>query len=273
MIGIRNDSTQGLLHSLNKAQNAVETSQERLSSGQRVNSAADDAAASALISQFAAQIAGSDQGMRNVSDGVSMFQTAESGVSQINDMVGRIRELSLQSGNGTLSDSDRGALQSEVSQLQEQIAQTVESTTFNGTRLLDRDASVSIQAGGNSSDAIGLETYDVQGQLSDFGFGDIDISTAAGAASALGVLDKSSEYLSGIQGEMGAVQNRFEYAIGNLQESNINTNAAQSRIQDADYAREISQLASSQIQQQANIAMMGQASSISAQTVSQLLGG
>lgn len=272
MIGIRNDVTLGAQASLNGTSKALETSQERLASGKRVNSAADDAAAAALISQFAAQISGNDQGVRNISDGVSLSQTAESGVGQVDDMVQRVRELSLQSLNGTLSDTDRASLQSEVGELQQQITQTTQNTTFNGIQLLQQDGSLSIQAGANATDSIAVGTYDVQGKLGDLGFDTIDISTATGAASALGVLDQTSEYLGGIRGEFGAVQNRFESAMSNLQESNLNAVAARSRIEDADYASESAQQASSLIQQQANIAMLGQASRISSQYVSQLLG-
>jgi len=272
MIGIRNDLTLGAQNSLNSTSKALETSQERLASGKRVNSAADDATASMLISQFATQISGNDQGVRNISDGVSLSQTAESGVSQVDDMVQRVRELSLQSLNGTLSDSDRTSLQSEVGELQKQITQTTQNTTFNGIQLLQQDGSLAIQAGGETTDSISVGTYDVQGKLGDLGFDTLDISTATGAAGALGVLDQTSEYLSGVRGEFGAVQNRFESAMSNLQESNLNTVSARSRIEDADYASESARQASSLIQQQANIAMLGQASSISSQYVSQLLG-
>lgn len=271
MVGIYNDAALGARNALNSSQRAVQTSQERMASGLRINSAADDAAGSALISQFAAQIAGNSQGARNLSDGISLVQTAAGGVSQVNDAVQRIRELSVQSLNGTLSDSDRASLQAEVSELQEQVSQTVDSTSFNGVQLLSQDGNLSLQAGADSTDSIRVETSDVQGQLKALGFGSIDISTAAGAANALDVLDKSSEYISGIQGTLGASQNRFETAVSNLEQSNLNAAAARSRIADTDYARASAENARNQIKEQASIAMLGQANA-SSQLVLQLLG-
>ncbi len=261
----------GAQNALNRSQGALETTQERLASGQRVNRAADDAAGLALINQFAAQITGNAQGGRNLSDGISMVQTAEAGVSQISEAVQRIRDLAVQSSSGTLSDSDRAALQTETGALQEQITQTIEGTAFNGTQLLGKNGELTIQAGAKAGDSLSVNTHDVQGQLNAFGFDSIDLSTAAGAASALKVLDQSSDYLSGIQGEFGATQNRFDAGIQNLTQSNLNTAAAQSRIQDTDYARETAAQAQNQLRNEANIAMISQASRISSQFVSQLL--
>ncbi|EXJ14737.1 flagellin [Imhoffiella purpurea] len=272
MVGIGNNLSLTAQNSLNGNQKALETSQERMASGKQVNQASDDAAASALISQFASQIAGSQQASRNLGDSASLVGTAEAGVTQVGDAMERIRELSLQSLNGTLNDSDRESLQAEVGQLQDQIAQTLENTSFNGIQLLNREGSLSVQAGSDAEDAFSVGTYDIQGRLSELGFGEIDISSAAGAASAVGVLDQAGDLLDEVRGEMGAVMNRFDSALSNLQDSNIESVAARSRIEDADYAREAASQASGQIQQQANIAMMGQASRVSSQFVSQLLG-
>ncbi|MBK5964301.1 flagellin [Thiocystis minor] len=271
MVGINNQMALGAQSLLNRNQGALETTQERLASGKRVNSAADDAAGLALISQFAAQLTGDTQGVRNLSDGISMVQTAEAGVSQISDAVQRIRDLSLQSMNGTLSDSDRAALQAEASTLQEQIAQDIEGTAFNGVQLLTQEGDVTLQASARANDSMTVNTRDLQGQMNAFGFDSIDLSTAAGAASALKVLDQSSDYLSGIQGELGAAQNRFDASIRNLEQGNVNTAAARSRIQDADYARVTAEQSRNLIQSQAHIAMLGQANNISSQFVSQLL--
>lgn len=261
----------GAQNALNRSQGALETTQERLTSGQRVNRAADDAAGLALINQFAAQITGNAQGGRNLSDGISMVQTAEAGVSQISEAVQRIRDLAVQSSSGTLSDSDRAALQTETGALQEQITQTIEGTAFNGIQLLGKNGELAIQAGAKAGDSLSVNTHDVQGQLNAFGFDSIDLSTSAGAASALKVLDQSSDYLSGIQGEFGATQNRFDAGIQNLTQSNLNTAAAQSRIQDTDYALETATQARNQLRNEANIAVISQASRISSQFVSQLL--
>ena len=273
MLGINNNVTTlgGAQNALNRNQGALENTQERLASGQRINRAADDAAGLVLITQFAAQITGNAQGGRNLSDGISMVQTADAGVSQISDAVQRIRDLSLQSANGTLSDADRAALQTETSALQEQISQTIETTAFNGIPLLTQDSELQIQAGAKAGDSLAVGTRDIQGQLNAFGFDKIDLSTSSDAASALKVLDQSSDYLNGIRGEFGATQNRMDASMRNLEQSNLNTAAAQSRIQDTDYAREIAEQAQSQIRTQTNVAMLAQGNRISAQFVSQLL--
>ncbi|AFL75027.1 flagellin [Thiocystis violascens] len=271
MVGINNQMALGAQSLLNRSQGALETTQERLASGKRVNGAADDATGLALISQFAAQLTGDAQGVRNLSDGISMMQTAEAGVSQISENLQRIGDLSLQSMNGTLSDSDRANLQTEVSALREQIAQTIEGTSFNGVKLLPREGELGIQASARANDAMIVNTRDLQEQMKTFGLDDIDLSTAAGAASALKTTDQITDYLSGIQGEFGAAQNRFEASIRALKQGNVNVAAAQSGIQDTDYARATAEQSRNLILSQANIAMLSQANNISSLFVSQLL--
>ena len=271
MVGIDNRMAMGAQNFLNRSQGALETTQERLASGKRVNSAADDAAGLALISQFAAQLTGDTQGVRNLSDGISMVQTAEAGVSQISDAVQRIRDLSLQGMNGTLSDSDRAALQAEASTLQEQIAQDIEGTAFNGVQLLTQEGEVTLQASASANDSMTVNTRDLQEQMKTFGFDSIDLSTAAGAASAIKTTDQIADYLSGIQGEFGAAQNRFGASIRNLEQGNVNATAARSLIQDTDYASAMAEQSRNLILSQANTAMLSQANNISSQFVSQLL--
>lgn len=249
----------GLLQGLNRAQGTQESALERLSSGKQVNSAADNAAGLAIIERFAAQIDGFGQAIRNTSDGVSFAQVAESGLSSIKEDVQRIRELSIQSANAALSDNDRANLQSEVGQLQEEISRRLDQTSFNGVDIFSTDAEISFQVGANANDTIELATADLTSQLS--AISSIDISTQAGAQSALEELDTALETINNQQVDFGAVANRFQSTIDNLQNNQINTTDARSRIEDADIASEISELIKGNIQQQAGIAIQSQSNS------------
>lgn len=269
MIGVNDRLTQVTSTFLNRSQDALATSQERLASGKQVNSAADNAAGLSLISQFAARIASDGQGMRNLSDGISMMQTAEAGIAAIGDTLQRMGELSVQSRNGTLSDSDRAALQTEVSALREQVVQTIEGTAFNGIQPLKQDGGLTLQAG--ASDAIAIGTSDLQAQFSTLGLDSIDISTPAGATDALKVLDLSGDYLNEIRGEFGAAQNRLATAIDQLGQSEINSAASRSGIEDANVARETAERTRNMILSQTNTAMLSQANDNSSQFVRALL--
>lgn len=269
MLGLNSNLPLGMQGALNRTQSAFEASQQHMASGLRINSAAEDAAGLALATQFASQILENNQGIRNLNDGVSLVQTAEGGVSEISNAVQRIRELSVQSANATLSDSDRAIIQKEVSVLQEGIGQAVESTTFNGKPLLGNNDSLALQGG--SGDTIPVATSDVMDQLKTLGFDAIDLSTAEGASSALEILDQTGSYLSEVRGGFGAMQNRLESSMRNLATSGINAAAAQSRIQDTDYAQESAAQARDQILMQANLAMQSQANRASADYVSRLL--
>ena len=258
----------GILQGLNKAQNKQETALERISSGKQVNSAADNAAGLAIIERFAAQIDGFGQAIRNTSDGISFAQVAESSLSSISDDLQRIRELSIQSANGSLSDTDRSNLQSEVGQLQDEISRRLEQSNFNGVNLFTNDAEISFQVGANANETIELTTEDLTAQFDDIAA--IDISTQAGAQNALADIDSALQTLSDQRVDFGAVANRFESTIDNLQNNRINTADARSRIEDADIAREISESIAGGIQQQAGIAAQAQANT-SAELVLRLL--
>ncbi|GAC34377.1 flagellin N-terminal helical domain-containing protein [Paraglaciecola polaris] len=265
-----NLNTESNSSSLQQVQQKQESIFEKLASGKKVNSAADGAAAQQIIDRLTSQVEGNRQSVTNAYDGVSLAQVAESGLSGINNDVSRIRELSVQAGNGILSDSDRQAIQAEVTQLQDNISQTIEQTEFGGKSLLNSDSSIEFQVGANAGQKIGVETKDVAASLSDVL--NIDLTTAQGAEDALAVADEAAEFVDSVRADLGATQNQFESAARNLTQSNVNVAAARSRIQDTDYAQATAESASASILGQASISVQAQANQQQGQVLSLLNG-
>ncbi|MBU6270167.1 MAG: flagellin FliC [Betaproteobacteria bacterium] len=281
------------------------TSINRLSTGMRVNSAKDDAAGLAISERMSAQSRGMEIARRNANDAVSLAQTAEGALGSMNGMLQRMRELAIQSTNATNSSTDRTALQNEFNQLQTEITRTANTTRFNGNLILTQTTSFDFQIGSNATtnDQISVSALNVLSTTtsanSDVGAlarvtnaTCIDISTvgvrgsAAGAANfaaygavasmgtgALGaveVLDFALAQVNSARSTFGAVQNRFDAVISNLNISIENQAAARSRIVDTDYARETATLARAQVLQQAGIAMLSQANAAPNQVLSLL---
>ncbi len=355
---------------LSKSQNALQTSMERLSSGLRINSAKDDAAGQAIANRMTAQITGLAQAQRNANDGISLAQTAEGALGQINDNVQRIRELTVQAQNGTNSVADKQSIQDEINERLAEINRISDETAFNGVRVLAENDTLNIQVGANDGEvigvelqqinaqALGLDTFNVQTLVSegdltaatledgqgtpatvahaditftrggeevtvaaaDFTVDDdgnhyvkidnefyaasvsitdgdstatpavvptadvtigakvdnIIVGGAAGesieaTASPLATLDEALSQIDGLRSSLGAVQNRFEDAITNLNTNETNLSAARSRIEDADYAVEVANMTRAQILQQAGTSVLAQANQIP-QNVLSLLG-
>jgi flagellin len=248
---------------LTTTQGALATSIQRLSTGLRVNSAKDDAAGLAIAERMNAQVRGMNVAIRNASDGISLSQTAEGAIGKVGDMLQRMRELAVQSANGTNADAtDRAYLEQEFDQLGAEITRMVGATSFNGKAILAADAgALTFQVGANATDVITVTTNALTG-------GDIaaavggTVSTGAGATAALGLIDTALNTVNSERALYGAVQNRFEAVIGNLQISAENQTAARSRIMDADFAAETASLTRAQVLQQAGTAMLSQANSI-----------
>jgi flagellin len=239
----------------NRIENTGNKLNQQLSSGKRVNSAADDAAALQIIDRLTSQQNGYSQSIRNANDGISYAQTADSALSGVNDAVSRIRELSIQSGNGALTDSDRQALQEEVTQLQTQITETFENTSFGGAKLFNGE-SASFQIGPDALTTKSLTQTDgsfASGILS------VDISTQAGAQAAIDVADTVSQDLNTQRTQLGAFENTISSTIRQADNQRENIAASQSRIQDTDYAKVISEQTANDILSQASIALRGQA--------------
>ncbi|WP_100642130.1 flagellin [Alteromonas facilis] len=242
---------------LQQVQQRQDTLLERLASGRRVNSAADDSAAQQIIDRLTSQVEGNRQSIRNAYDGVSLAQVAESGLEGINNDAQRIRELTLQAGNGALNDADRRAIQSEITQLQENITQTVEQTTFGGRPLLSESGSVDFQVGANAGQQISLETRNIQEELQ--GLLNADVTTSSGLQEALATVDESLSIIGSARSDLGATQNQFESAARNLSQADVNTAAARSRIQDTDYAQTASENAAAGVLGQSAISVQAQA--------------
>lgn len=248
----------------------LQESMERLSSGKRINSAKDDAAGLAISTRMDAKVRGLSQAIRNSNDGISLAQTAEGALQETSNILVRMRELAVQAANGTSSASDRTALQAEATQLLAQIDDIATRTDFNGTVLLDGSANLDIQTGVDSGQIVNITIGDMQAAA--LGVAAVDISTAAGASTALGLLDTAVNTVASSRADLGAVQNRLESNVNNLTSTVTNLAEAKSRIADADYSAESTKLASSQILAQASTAMLAQANQ-SQQGVLNLLRG
>ncbi len=245
---------------------------EQVSSGQRINSAADDPAGLAISNRLDTQVGGFNVAIRNAGDGVSLTQLASGALAQVNDNLQRIRELSLQSANGTLNDTDRRALQAEASQLSASTQQILKNTNFNGVNLFDSDSEQTFQVGADSGDRVSVGGSNLLQDLQNLGLEDLDISTQSGANAALSVIDDSLSAISERDADLGAVANRLEATISQTEVSRENATAARSRIADTDIAEAASSLISEQIRNQAQIAVRSQANA-QAQQVLRLLSG
>ena len=245
------------------AQSMLSKAIDRLSTGKRINSAADDAAGNAIATRMTSLIRGLNQAVRNANDGISLVQTAEGGMNEIINMVQRMRELAVQSASGTLSDQDRTNLQAEVAALRLQVNEVATKTTFNGVQLLDVPQTpapaptISIQTGVGSGEIVEIATANVTpvGLAIDT----VDIGTAAGAGTALGLLDTALNNITTLQARLGANQNRLQATVSSLINRATNLSEARSRIQDANFSEESTNLAKAQILSQASTALLAQA--------------
>jgi flagellin len=274
-----------------RADMSLQTALERLSTGKRINSAKDDAAGLAIASKMTAEIRGLTAAAKNANDGISLAQTAEGAMGEVGNIVQRIRELAVQASNGTLQQSDRTSIQSEVTELTEQIKSIVTSTKFNGTQLLNggstaavagtagtftagpppvftagvagtaaSDKAFTIQTGNTSTDqvtvnvaAMDLTSLGLDAMAS---FAD---TTGEGAQDALARLDAAIDKISQARATLGGSQSRLEATVSNLNSTITNMSEARSRIEDADFSTETTALAKSQILSQASTAMLAQA--------------
>ena len=258
-------------NALSKNERAMSQAMERLSTGVRINSAGDDAAGLAISSRMTSQINGLNMAVRNANDAISMIQTAEGASIEIGDMLQRMRELGVQAVNGTLTDADRTQLDLEYQQLITEIGRVGDNTQWNGANLIDDSAGSSGTVTYQIGDTAQTMTVDF-GDLSDDGDLGLtgDITDSTNAAAAILDVDVAIVALNTQRATYGAAINRLEHTVDNLSNVSMNTQAALSRIQDADYAAESTALAKTQIIAQASTAMLAQANQ-QAQTVLALL--
>ena len=248
-------------------------SMERLSSGLRINRAADDAAGLAVSEGMRSQIRGMNVASRNAQDGVSMVQVADGALGNVGDMLQRVRDLAVQASNGTLTDAQRKNLDTEVQQILTEIGKTGTDTEFNGLKILAGSvataaSAVTLQVGANASQNIAFTIGTVS--TSDLGISGIAVSTAASATAAIASLDAAISTVTTSRANLGAIQNRLEHTINRLGMTSENLQAAESRIRDADMASEMIDFTKHQILQQSGMAMLAQANQ-SPQSVLSLL--
>jgi flagellin len=248
----------------NRSNRALSNVLNQLASQRRINRAADDAAGLAIAERFNTQIRQNQVEISNLQSGINVAQTAEGGLDVQQDAVQRIRELSLQAQNGTLSDENRAALNQEAQQLRAQIDSVATDTEFNGQNLLDSDTDISLGTTGNeiniassNANALGLDT--------------LDISTVEGAAAALDASDSALEQISGNRATIGAQQNRFESAINQREIATINEQEAESSIRDLDLARATVERTRNQLLLQGSISTLVQ-TNVTPQSALSLLG-
>ncbi len=267
MIINHNISSMNALRNLNINSSAMSKTMEKLSSGYRINRAADDAAGLAISEKMRAQISGLRQAQRNAQDGISLIQTAEGALNEVHSMLRRMRDLALQAANDTNTDADKAELQKEVKQLIAEISGIAMRTEFNTKKLLSGSHdTVNFQIGANSGQTISVSL--VAMTATELGIDDFSVS---GSTVELSKIDAAISMVSSFRSSLGAVQNRLEHTINNLAVSEENLQAAESRIRDADMAAEMAELTKTQILQQAGTAMLAQAN-MKSQSVLSLLG-
>ena len=263
---------------LNKTQHRLNGNLGRLSSGLRINQSSDDAAGLAISEKLKSQIRSMGQAERNAQDGVSMLQTAEGALNETSSMLTRMRELAIQSGNGTLGSSERSFLQDEMSELSNEIDRIADVTEFNGAMLIDGSFSgttnavefqvgieaassnqLSLSIGDMHTSQLGLNAASSGGVAAASDINSIDISTVSGAKAALNTIDQAISDVSEQRGDIGATQNRLQVTISNLQSARENLSAANSRIRDVDVAQETAALTRNNILMQAGVSVLSQA--------------
>jgi flagellin len=269
---------------LTTSQSQLATSMQRLSSGLRVNSAKDDAAGLAIAERMHTQVRGMNVAMRNANDGISMAQVGEGALGKVSDIFQRMRELAVQSANGTNSDADRISLNEEFVQLAQEATRTLGGTQFNGQNILATTATSTFQIGANNTTDIDQITVNAFDWTTNTAIGAalgtsvitgtdvpaVQITDIATAQASISAIDGAIDAVNSQRGTFGAVQNRFENVVANLMLASENQAAARSRIMDADYAAETASMSRAQILQQAGNAMVAQANQLPQQVLSLL---
>jgi flagellin len=264
-------------NALTNNERSMSQAMERLSTGQRINSASDDAAGLAIASRMTSQINGLNMAVRNANDAISLVQTADGALVEVSSMLQRMRELAVQAASGTYSSTDKTALDTEYDQLRLQIQDINDDTQWNGTALLSGGTTFTFHVGANASQTVAVAIGDfdtdeanassgvfeaLADATSDNNNSNDDLATSnidSAANTAIGYLDEAISRVNEERAKLGAAISRLEYASDNLANISQNTSASRSRVLDADYATETTELARTQIIQQAATAMLSQA--------------
>lgn len=236
---------------LNATESSLSTAMQRLSSGLRINSAADDVAGYAISQRLQGQVNGLNQATQNSQDAVSLAQTAQGSLNDVSQMLQRVRELAVQYANGTTSETDKEAITSEVTQLTDEIERVGETTQFNGVDLLSEKATISFQVGANDKEVIGVKTVDLNEELK----GLIELK----GTEPIKKIDEAIDKVSALAGEFGAVQDRIQYTEANLEVYSQNLSSAVSGIVDVNMAAEMTNFTKLQVLEQAGVSILSQA--------------
>jgi flagellin len=270
-MGLRiNTNVQSLAaqRSLGVVKRSQDSNFQKLSSGSRINKSADDAAGLAISEQLKAEIRGAGQALRNSNDGISMVQIAEGGLNEVSNIMIRLRELSVQAASDTIGDVERSFSNQEFQNLTQEVERIAASTTYNGTHLLNGESEkLEIQVGIHnieSQDRITFDPSKLNASADKLGVAGLNVSTKGDAQENLNKLDASISMINGNRANLGALQNRLQSTIGNLEIFGENMSAANSRIRDTDVALETAELAKNSILNQAAVSVLGQANNSSA---------
>lgn len=250
---------------LNKAGRNLAGSFQRISSGLRISRAGDDAAGLGVAENLKVAASSAKVAQRNTADGISMIAVAEGSASEVGNILGRMRELAVQSSSETLGDDERAYIQDEYSALSAEVDRIANVTEFNGQKLTDGSTTtVGVQVGINATadDQVDITLGDLTAATLGVDTGSIDMSTSAGASSAITAIDTAIETVSGYRSDLGAAENRLNSALNNLETFTETTLAAESQIRDADFGYETAEMSKNQILQQAGTAILAQAKSM-----------
>lgn len=263
-MSVINTNTSALFaqNALSKNARLMSNAMEQLSTGKRINSAGDDAAGLAIGESMTAQVRGLNQAVRNANDGINLLQTAEGAMVEQSNMLQRMRELAVQSNNGTLSTTQQGYLQTEFNALTTQIASIASNTTWNGMTVMASATTIKFQVGMNSGQTFSVTLSSTDSATSALSIAGLAITTttsSTAASSAITTIDSAIDYINNIRATVGASINRLTYAADNLTNISQNVQASRSSIIDTDYATASTQLSRAQIVQQAATAMLAQA--------------
>jgi flagellin len=250
-------------HYMRKNNVELASAMERLSSGKRINSAADDAAGLAITSRMTAITRGLDAAIRNANDGNSLLQTAESSLGSISSLLQRIRELAVQADNDTYSANDKQSLQDEINQMLSEIDHVAATTEFNGVKLLDGTVpTINLHISHLATDTIQVTLQDATTGATGLNLDpttNVDVTGAGTAQTAIATIDAALDTITSQRAGLGAMMNRMNYTIDNLSATNTNMQASRSRIEDADMAAEVSRMSKQKVLLQSSISMLTQA--------------
>jgi flagellin len=272
-MSVINTNTKSLIaqQSLTVNNRALSKTMEQLSTGKRINSASDDAAGLAIANKMTSQIRGLNQAVRNANDAISMVQVAEGSLGEVTNMLQRMRELAVQGSNGTYSSTDLASLDTEFEALQSEITRISAKTTWNGINLADSATLTSFQVGNATADQVAVTFKDIDSSVVTAAVvSTAGVSTITTAVAAVASIDTAITAVDTYRSTLGAMVNRLTYAADNMTNVATNTTASRSRIEDTDYAAATTELARSQIIQQAATAMLAQANQSTSSVLSLL---